>query len=106
MTRKARPLRAPGVSSAGKTLRALGSVARAEPGPAGATTPRSADAASVPATGAASEVPGLTVAEGTERGVKRIFTKGEIMPIVTPLENAKPAMRSAVRISLPRYGLR
>ena len=36
------------------------------------------------------------------RGVNRTFTKGEIIPIVIPLESAKPNMRNAVRISRPR----
>jgi hypothetical protein len=38
------------------------------------------------------------------RGVKRIFTKGEIIPIDTPLRTAKPTMRSAVITRRARYG--
>jgi hypothetical protein len=34
--------------------------------------------------------------------VKRIFTKGEIIPIEIPLVIAKPTMRAAVRRRCPR----
>jgi len=36
------------------------------------------------------------------RGVKSTFTKGEIIPIVIPLESANPTMSNAVTISRPR----
>jgi len=41
-------------------------------------------------------------AAGAGRGVNRTFTNGEIIPIVIPLDSAKPTIRSAVRISRPR----
>jgi len=50
--------------------------------------------------GAAAGAGGPAVAAG--RGVNRTFTKGEIIPIVIPLDSAKPTIRSAVTMSRPR----
>jgi hypothetical protein len=41
-------------------------------------------------------------AKTSSRGVKMIFTKGEIIPMEIPLVSANPTMRAAVARSLPR----
>src|SRR5689334_21218166 len=99
-TRAARlpPLAAePAAGGAGATAAAFGFGARV-----GAVDGAPGIATDIPGIPGIVGTAGATADPTTGRGVKSTFMKGEIIPIVAPLESAKPKMRSDVTMRRKR----